>query len=284
MLRRQRIATADPATTLGAVGEFLRDARRELGPLAGLGIASFGPVQLDPAAPDYGRILVTPKPGWQGAAILETLAQAAACPAAIDTDVNVAALAEVRLGAGAGCGDLVYVTVGTGIGAGVISGGRPVHGLLHPEAGHMKLRRHPADVDFAGVCPFHGDCCEGLASGPAIAARSGAPAEALDRDHPHWAIVADTLGQLCAALTLALSPQRMVLGGGVMNRGHLFPAIRTAAAEALGGYIAPLRERAAVDALIVPPRCPVPGLAGAFLLAIDAAHSSAGWASGSPEG
>lgn len=267
IVRRTRIDTRDPAVTMSEVAAFLTAARTELGPFAGLGVASFGPVRLDPGAPDFGRLLATPKPGWDGVDLVGSLAAAADCPAALDTDVNAAALAEMKLGAGRGCDTVVYVTIGTGIGAGIVVRGQPIHGLLHPEAGHLLVRRHPADGGFGGICPYHGDCCEGLASGPAIAARSGAAAEDLPADHPHWAIVADAIGQLCASLALTISPQRIVLGGGVMSDGRLIPAIRAATARILNGYLVPLRSPESLEAFISKPGLAEPGLAGAFLLA-----------------
>lgn len=273
VLRRVRIDTRDPAYTMGEAAAFLRAARAELGPIAGLGVAGFGPVRLDPAAPDFGHLLATPKPGWDGADLVGPLAAAAGCRGALDTDVNAAALAEARLGAGQGCSSVVYVTIGTGIGAGIVVGGQPVHGLLHPEAGHLLVRRHADDGAFAGICPYHGDCCEGLACGPAIAARSGVAAEDMPADHPHWAIVADALGQLCASISLMVSPQRILLGGGVMTSGALFPAVRTATARALNGYLVPQRSPEALEALIAPPGLDNPGLTGAFLLAEMAADA-----------
>ncbi|MDE2595440.1 MAG: ROK family protein [Sphingomonadales bacterium] len=267
VLKSARIDTRDPAYTLGETARFLSAAQAELGPVAGLGVATFGPVRLDPAAADFGRLLATPKPGWDSVNLVEPLVEALGCRAALDTDVNAAALAEARAGAGRGCDSVVYVTIGTGIGAGIVVGGRPVHGMMHPEAGHLMVRRHPDDAGFAGICPYHGDCCEGLACGPAIAARSGRAAEDLPHDHPHWAIVADAVGQLCASLALTVSPQRILLGGGVMTSGALFPAVRAATARSLNGYLVPLREHGALERLIMPPELDNPGLAGAFLLA-----------------
>ena len=271
VLRSTRIATRGPDQTLAEVAEFLGDAIGEFGALSGLGIATFGPIRLDPAASDFGRLLASTKPGWDGADLAGPLVQAAACPVALETDVNGAALAEARLGAGAGCDPVAYVTVGTGIGVGLVARGLPVHGLMHPEGGHLYPRRHPADLGFTGICPYHGDCCEGLASGPAIAARSGIRAEDMAPDHPDWAIVADVLGQLCASLVFTLSPQRIVLGGGVMTGGALLPAIRERTLRDLAGFVPPLASPGAMDALIVAPVLDNPGLAGAFVLAGRAA-------------
>lgn len=270
--RKVRLSTRDAETTLAETAAFLTHARADFGPLAGLGVAFFGPLCVDPAAPRYGQLFATTKPGWDRADVLGPLQRAAGCPARIETDVNAAALAEAARGEGRGCGSLAYITVGTGIGVGMVVEGQPVHGAMHPEGGHMRLRRHPRDLGFSGICSFHGDCCEGLASGPAIAARSGAPAEGLPPDHPDWAIVADTLGQLCGNIALLLSPQRIVLGGGVMTNAALLPVVRQVAERTIAGYIPPLNEAAAMDRYIVAPDLIDPGLIGAFLLAQRAAN------------
>ncbi|MGA2778808.1 MAG: ROK family protein, partial [Steroidobacteraceae bacterium] len=163
ILIEERFSTLDPATTIAQLIACLHRQSHKIGHLAAIGLGSFGPVELRRDAKGYGAILKTPKPGWTGADIAGALAAAFSCPVGIDTDVNAAALAEHRWGAAQEIDDLVYVTVGTGIGGGAIAGGRPIHGLMHPEVGHMYPRRHASDVHFAGVCPFHGDCLEGLA-------------------------------------------------------------------------------------------------------------------------
>ena len=161
-----RFPTADPVSTLTKVRDFLLESSRTLGNICAIGVASFGPVVLDSASPQFGCIANTPKAGWSGTDMIGMLARQFSCPMGFDTDVNAAALAEHRWGAGRGIDNLVYLTVGTGIGGGVLVDGAPLHGLLHPEIGHIRPRRHPLDLTFAGVCPFHGDCLEGLASGP----------------------------------------------------------------------------------------------------------------------
>jgi len=171
-LVQTRITTRVGPETLEAVEGFFRDAARAHGAIGAIGIAAFGPLDLDPASDRWGRVLGTVKPGWTGVDIAPRLSRALGCPAAIDTDVNAAALAEYRLGAGQGCDPLVYLTVGTGIGGGLVVGGAPVRGLMHPEMGHIAIRRH-ADDDYPGICTYHGDCAEGLASGPSIVARFG---------------------------------------------------------------------------------------------------------------
>lgn len=264
ILRRVTLPTTLPAETLAAVNAFLVQAAVDLGAVAALGIASFGPVCVDRDQKAWGRILDTPKANWSGVDLVAGLAAGLDCPVAVDTDVNGAALAECLLGAGIGMGTVAYVTVGTGIGGGILVNGAPIHGQLHPEIGHLRPRRAANDSNFPGVCPFHGDCYEGLASGTAIAARFGAPLNALAKDHPAWAIEADYLAQLCVALVLTVSPQRIVLGGGVMNALPLFPLIRARLDHWLGGYP---RPRAPTDLVVPPALGDNAGIAGALLLA-----------------
>jgi fructokinase len=237
LLEEARQPTTDPASTLASMVAFLRAGSRSHGPLSGIGMASFGPIVLDRDSPRYGFIGKTPKAGWSDANVVGAIRAAFDCPVGFDTDVNAAALAEHRWGAGRDIANLVYVTVGTGIGGGLLVGGAPVHGLVHPEMGHLFIRRHPRDFSFAGVCPFHGDCLEGMASGPAILKRSGRELSQLGMDHPQWEIEADYLGQLCATLVLTVSPQRIILGGGVMNQQALFPMVRERLLQWLAGYI-----------------------------------------------
>lgn len=220
-------------------------------PLAGLGIASFGPIQLDRHHPAFGQILATPKTGWTGAPVAAMLTEGLACPWAIDTDVNGAALAEYRWGAGQGCDSLCYITIGTGLGGGILIDGSPVHGALHPEIGHLHLRRSPDD-SFAGACPFHGDCIEGLVSGPALRARFGMdPAEAPD-DHAVWAHVAADIAELCDAILLTTSARRILFGGSVaLSRAFLLPQVRKLVVERLGSYL-PFLDAASADTIIQP--------------------------------
>jgi fructokinase len=264
---RAEIPTSTPAITLGAVAAFFERVRRQAGPLTGIGIAAFGPVDLDPASREWGRILATPKPGWSGVSLTEPL-EPLGCPLAIDTDVNAAALAEACLGAGRGLSSLAYVTVGTGIGGGVVIDGRSVKGLLHPEMGHILVRRDARDGDFAGTCPFHTDCLEGLASGPALLARWKSPVESWPEAHPGLEITGGYLGQLAATIALMLSCERIVFGGGVMSGGRLLPFVRHAAARQLNGYL-PIEARAGgFERYIVAAALGrLAGLTGAMLLA-----------------
>jgi fructokinase len=267
----QRIPTTTPAETLARVVAFFRTASREHGPLAALGVASFGPLDLDPASPTWGRITGTPKPGWSGADLVAPLRSAFAVPVAIDTDVNGAGLAEARWGAGRGLGSLVYLTVGTGIGGGAIVGGAPLHGAAHPEMGHLRVPRHPDDAGFAGVCPFHGDCLEGLASGPALRARWGVPAETLPGDHPAWDAVGFYLGHACAAATVLLAPHLVIVGGGVSASPPVLPAVRGWTRRLLAGYPAAPRLAGDLGAYIVPPALgDRAGVLGALALAAAA--------------
>lgn len=227
-----RIPTTTPGETLGAIEAVLA---RWSGYQA-LGIASFGPVSIDRAAADYGFITATTKPGWTNTDVMGPLARAAEMPTGFNSDVAGAALGEGRWGAAQDIADHAYITIGTGIGVGVVLGGEPTNGLTHPELGHVRPVRVAGD-DWPGICTFHGDCAEGLASGPAIAARTGTPAQELAADHPAWDGVAHVLAQLIHTLVLTGIPRRVVIGGGVMTgRPHLFPLIRAKLVASLGGY------------------------------------------------
>ena len=256
--RREFRTTSEPAEVLGEVADWLREQDRRFGPIAALGIASFGPLDLEPNSPTYGRITRTPKPGWSGADVLGALREALpGVPSAIDTDVNGAAVGERRWGAAQGIDDLIYVTIGTGIGAGVVVNGRTVKGLIHPEAGHLKLKREPGD-DFAGMCPFHGDCWEGLCSGPAMLARTDTPANDLPADSEAWGLFARYTGQALLNLSLVTSPRRLVLGGGMakggrLGRERLFGMIRDEVRRAANGYIASPLFGERIGEYIVPP-------------------------------
>jgi fructokinase len=236
IFERVRFPTTSPKETLHLLGERL--ARWDgIYPIAALGIAGFGPLVIDPAHPRFGHLLDTPKKGWSGADLLGPLAHVLDCPAAIHTDVTAAALAEGRWGAARNCSDHVYITVGTGIGMGIVVAGRPVRGRLHPEAGHMRVTRAEGD-DFPGCCPFHGDCLEGLASGIAIAQRAGKPGAKVADDDLLWDAVADALAQACANLRLTLACERIVLGGGVIRgRPMLVERIAERTNALLGGYL-----------------------------------------------
>ncbi|MEO5866885.1 MAG: ROK family protein [Sphingomonas sp.] len=227
-----RIPTTTPDETLGAIEQVL-------GGWTGyeaLGIASFGPVSIDEQAEDYGHITATTKKGWSNTDVRGRLAKAAGVPAGFNSDVAGAALGEGRWGAASDVQDHAYITVGTGVGVGLVLGGEPTNGLTHPELGHIRPVRLPGD-DWRGSCDFHGACVEGLASGSAIKARGGKKADDLAEDDPIWEGVAHTLAQLCHTLVMTGIPRRIVMGGGVMNGSpHLFPRIRAKLVESIGGY------------------------------------------------
>ena len=265
---RLRIPTTTPAETLSRVTDFLLTHHRET-PLSAIGIGSFGPVDLKAGSPTYGYITTTPKPGWRNADVVGPVRDKLQAPVGFDTDVNAAALGEVRWGAGRGLDSLVYITVGTGIGGGAVIDGRPVHGASHPEMGHAFVPHDRAIDPFDGVCPYHGDCLEGLASGPSMEARWGIPAESLPEDHQGWRLEADYLASAIANIMLTLSPERIVLGGGVMQQGHLFPLVRARVVEILQGYGVLEEIVEGIDDHIVPPGLgDDSGIAGAFALAV----------------
>jgi fructokinase len=232
-----RYPTTTPEATLARAVTFFRDQEARHGAIEALGFASFGPVDPDPTSPTFGTIRSTPKPGWTGTDVVGALAAALTVPVGFDTDVNGAALGEWCWGAGRGCDPMVYLTVGTGIGGGAVVGGEPIHGLLHPEMGHMRVPVPESDR-FAGICPFHRTCLEGMASGPAIEARWGRPADRLDdREDAAVALEARYLGTAIANIVLVLSPRRVVLGGGVMGMTGLLDATRSVLVETLNGYV-----------------------------------------------
>jgi fructokinase len=268
---RVQVPTTAPAETLGRIEDILTGWSHTHGPVAALGIASFGPLDLTPHSPTHGHVLSTPKPGWSHTDVAGRLSRGLGVPVGISTDVNAAALAEARWGAGQGLSSLVYITVGTGVGAGVLVSGRPLQGFNHPELGHVRIPRMPGDT-WPGSCPYHGDCVEGLASGPAIAARAGTPAGQLPPDHPVWQSVAFALGQLLHTLVLAFAPQRILLGGGVMNaRPALFPHVRSQLVASLNGYIEAPELTSGLASYVAPPGLgDLAGPLGALALAADA--------------
>lgn len=278
LLERAQFPTGDDPVRLmeELVGWFSACERRH-GPMSALGVASFGPVDLDERSATHGFITTTPKPGWRNADILGPLRRAfPGLPIGFDTDVNGAALGESRWGAAKGLEDFVYVTAGTGIGGGGMARGRLLHGLVHPEMGHMGLPAVAGD-DFEGVCPFHGRCWEGLCSGPAIAKRAGMPAEALAPDHPAWAITIRYMAHALVNLACVLSPRRIVLGGSVRKAGRLgqevfFQRLRSDFREIVAGYLASRAlDAEGISEFIVPPGlADDAGVCGAIALAHEA--------------
>ena len=256
--------TTTPGETLARAVDFFRST-----PVAALGLASFGPLDLDPASPTEGFITDTTKPGWSRVDLAGTFRRALDVPVAVDTDVNGAALGEHRWGAGVGFDPLVYVTVGTGIGGGAIVGGRRLHGLVHPEMGHMRIPRDPADA-FAGACPFHRDCLEGLASGRAIHQRRGLPGEALAVDDPVWDLEARYLACGLVNVITVLSPRRIVVGGGVMRQPRLLARVREEVRAILARYVRSPAVIEGIEQYIVPPALGErAGVQGALALAHD---------------
>ncbi len=262
-----RFPTTTPEETIGrAIAFFRKQAARE--PLAGIGIASFGPVDPNPHSPTFGYITSTPKPGWANINFAGTVARALGVPVAFDTDVNGAALAEHRWGAAQNVDTFVYLTIGTGFGGGGLVNGKPMHGLIHPEMGHIRVPHNWQDDPFPGTCPFHGDCLEGVAAGPAIEQRWGQRGETLPPDHPAWVLEARYLALGLMAYILMLSPQRIIMGGGVMAQTHLFPLVRQETVLLLNGYVQSPAILKHIDDYIVPPRLGgKAGVLGAIALA-----------------
>ncbi|MEA2023068.1 MAG: ROK family protein [Actinomycetota bacterium] len=258
------IPTTTPEETIGRAISFLS----QHGPLDAIGMAMFGPLDLNTSSTTYGSVRATPKPGWTGAAVVAPLRRAFGVPIGFDTDVNGAALGEGRWGAGRGLETFLYITVGTGIGGGGLVNGDPMHGLVHPEVGHLRVPRHPEDP-FPGCCPFHGDCLEGLAAGPALAERWGRPAEELGTDTEHAVeFEAYVLGHAMANLVLTVSPERIILGGGVMGIPGLLDATRQQMLESLGGYVdVPALGDGARSFLVAPELGDRAGIAGGLVLA-----------------
>ncbi len=265
-LRVLSFPTTSPEETVGRACRFFQEQVGDA--LRAVGIASFGPVDLDPESDTYGFIGSTPKPGWQNYDFAGTVGRALKIPVGFDTDVNAAALAESRWGAAQGLADFIYLTVGTGIGGGALVGGRLLHGLMHPEMGHIRIPRDFAQDPFSGNCPFHKDCLEGLASGSALRERWGKSADDLPNDHPAWELEAHYLGLALSNFICTLSPRRIIMGGGVMERDFLFSMIRRQVQGLLNGYLQNRVLREEINGYVVPPRLGKhAGVLGAILLA-----------------
>jgi len=265
-LQLTTVPTTSPQATIDQIIAFFRDqAGRELN---AVGIGAFGPVDLHPESPTFGFITSTPKVGWQQYDLASTLYRALQVPIGFDTDVNAAAAGEARWGAGRGLPNFLYLTVGTGIGGGALVNGEVIHGLLHPEMGHIRIP-HDLDADpFPGSCPYHKDCLEGLASGPAMQARWGKRAQELPADHPAWTLEAHYLALGLATWVCTLSPERFLLGGGVMQQASLFPMIRQELLRLLNGYIDAKPLLQGIDSYVAPPELGNrAGVLGAMVLA-----------------
>jgi fructokinase len=272
IIARDRFSTEEPAPTLARVVAYFKDYENQHGEkLAALGIASFGPVDLHPASAHYGYITRTPKAGWSYADVLGPVKRAfPGIPVGFNTDVNAAALSEHRWGAGQAWETFGYLTIGTGIGGGVIANGQLVRGLIHPETGHILLPKHPDDPLERGVCPFHPNCLEGLASGPSLKARWGVAGETLAPEHPAWKVEAYYLAQALTALLCLLSPEGIILGGSVMHQQQLFPMVRQQVKELLNEYLVHPRLETLEDVIVPPGLGDDAGVMGALALAMAA--------------
>jgi len=268
ILAQTRFPTTTPDETLAQAVAFFKSYPKRL---EALGISSFGPVDPDPASPTYGFITSTPKPYWANTDVAGFIQKALGLPVGFDTDVDGAALGELHWGAGRGLHTFLYLTIGTGIGGGAVVNGQLLHGLVHPEMGHFRLQ-HDRDRDpFPGACPYHGDCFEGLAAGPSIEKRWGVRAEQLPPDHPAWELEADYIAQAMATLVVAFSPQRIILGGGVMSQEHLFPLVRQKTTSYLNGYVRSPAILERIDTFLVPPGLgSLAGVKGSLALALNA--------------
>lgn len=254
VLAETRFPTTTPKETMNRVVEFFQDQNQQLPqPISALGVACFGPIDPSPDSPTFGNITTTPKPGWANTPIARPLEEIFGVPVAIDTDVNAAAVGEGVWGAAQGLTDFLYLTIGTGIGGGGVFHGKPLHGLIHPEMGHVRIPHDWQRDPYPGHCPYHGDCLEGLACGPAIQARWGVPGDQLPADHPAWALEAHYIALALHSFICTLSPQRIILGGGVMQQSQLFPMIRAETVKLLNGYVQSPTILKETDHYIVPP-------------------------------
>nr|WP_136250572.1 ROK family protein [Ningiella ruwaisensis] len=263
LLCKTRIDTTTPANTLSQVLAFYNDLKQQGYTFDHLGLASFGPLDLNPSSPTFGNITKTPKPHWSDTPLASHLEEALEVTVHVDTDVNAAALAEAKWGAGKGCDVVVYITIGTGFGGGLVVNGQTVKGLVHPEMGHMRVK---VPMGVKGHCPFHADCVEGLASGTSMQKIWGQSAQHLAPDHEAWDLQANIVGQFCHNLLMTLSPQRIILGGGVMQQSFLLKKIVEQTNKHVNGYLS-LPENVSLHDIIVEPGLGTEsGLKGALAL------------------
>jgi len=263
--------TTQPSETIRRTKSFLREQEARAGKLSGIGIASFGPVDPKPGSETYGFITTTPKPGWANFDFVSAIRAHFDVPIGFDTDVNAAALGEWRWGAGQGLDTFLYLTIGTGIGGGGLFNGQLMHGLIHPEMGHMLLPHDFQRDPYPGRCPYHSDCFEGLACGPAIEERWGQKAITLPADHPAWELEAEYLALGLVNLITSISPQRVILGGGVMQQPQIFSLLRNKVQRLLNGYVQSPAILVGIDGYIVPPALGSrAGVLGAIALAENA--------------
>ncbi len=263
LFERVTIPTRQPEETFEEMIRYFSDKQIEA-----LGIGCFGPVDLNRSSATYGFITSTPKPGWKNTDVVGRFQKALSVPVGFDTDVNGAILGEVMLGAAKGCENAIYITVGTGIGVGVYVNGGLLHGLVHPEGGHILLAKHPKDT-YSGKCPYHGCCFEGLASGPAIEERWGKKAEMLADEMNVWELESYYIAQAITNYILTYSPQKIILWGGVMHQNQLFEQIRAKVPELLSGYIQhPAVTEKIADYIVPPALGDNPGILGAIQLGV----------------
>jgi fructokinase len=269
IVAENRFPTTTPAMTLNQVVDFFQEQSNKLNePISAIGIACFGPVDLNPSSPSYGFITSTPKPGWSNTDMVGTIQRAMELPVAMDTDVNAAAVGEWTWGAGKDLDDFIYLTIGTGIGGGGLINGKTMHGLVHPEMGHMRIPHDKQADPYSGACPYHGDCFEGLAAGPSLKARWGQAGETLAMDHPAWQLEANYIALAVQNLVCTLSPRRVILGGGVMQQANLLPLIREKVSEYLNNYVQSPKILHDIDHYIVAPKLGnQAGVMGAIALA-----------------
>jgi len=266
-----RYPTSTPEESIGKALAFFRN----LDGVRAVGIACFGPLDPNPKSETFGYVTTTPKPGWANTEFAGVVQRELNVPVGFDTDVNAAALAEYRWGAAKGLDSCLYLTVGTGIGGGAVVEGRLIHGMMHPEMGHIRVPHDLAADPYPGACPYHGDCLEGLACGPAIEARWGKRAETLPPDHPAWVLEAHYIALGLTAYIVTLSPQRIILGGGVMSQMHLFPLIRAEVQRLMNGYIqSPLMMERINDYIVPPVLGDRAGVLGGIALGLDALKAS----------
>lgn len=263
-----RIETTTPSETMREVISFFESGIKQVGKISALGIGSFGPLDLNKTSDTYGYITTTPKDGWKYTDMLGSLKEVFHVPVAIDTDVNAAALGEYTWGNGKNCESLVYITIGTGVGGGVLINGRPLHGAMHPEIGHLFIPAILSDApEPDGICPFHGSCVEGMLSGPAIAHRWGMAPETIPPEHECWGEFSTLMALALANLTLTVSPQRIILGGGVMHQTHLYPMIQEELVRVLNGYVQTAELMENIHQYVVSPGLgELSGIAGAIAL------------------
>ena len=266
-LTTKRIPTTTPEETISRVIDFFREQPA----ISAVGIGSFGPLDLNLSSSTYGYITTTPKSGWMFTDITGEIKRTLQIPVGFDTDVNAAALGEYKWGAAQGLANFIYLTVGTGIGGGGMMNGKLMHGLVHPEMGHIRIPHDKSDDPFPGCCPFHNDCLEGLASGTAIEQRWKQHGEVLPVDHAAWTLEAHYLSLAVSNYICTLSPQRIILGGGLMEQAQLFPMIRKNVVQVLGGYVQAREILKDIDNYIVPPELgKQSGILGAIALAQEA--------------